>query len=191
MEDGVLAKCTTYEALSAFIWRTRTQALRLQPHQQTRFSLPVNGRSRLDPPLPERYFGSCVVYGSSLCSVDNLVKNSYSFAVGLIQDAIKMVTNDYIRSAIVYVEMTRAKLTSPTLIDLKIISWTGLSFHTTDFGWGRPVFASRASLPVQGVAHFISDMKEEEKERNGINVLLGLPASSMKNFQELLSPHLE
>jgi omega-hydroxypalmitate O-feruloyl transferase len=31
MEDGVLEKCTAFEGLSAFVWRARTKALRIQP----------------------------------------------------------------------------------------------------------------------------------------------------------------
>ncbi|KAE8661649.1 Omega-hydroxypalmitate O-feruloyl transferase [Hibiscus syriacus] len=57
MEDSVLEKCTTFEALSAFVWRARTKALNLLPKQQTELLFAVDGRSKSNPPLPmlEKY----------------------------------------------------------------------------------------------------------------------------------------
>uniref|UniRef100_A0A5B7AW28 Omega-hydroxypalmitate O-feruloyl transferase n=1 Tax=Davidia involucrata TaxID=16924 RepID=A0A5B7AW28_DAVIN len=183
MED--VSKCTTFEALSAFVWRARSQSLKLRPDQLTRLFLIVDGRSRFDPPLPEKYFGNGVVLANALCNACELVENGLSYAVGLVQEALKKVTDSYMRSAIDYLEVTRAK---PSLTaTLVISSWTRLSFHTTDFGWGVPSFAGRASLPVNQSALFLSREKEEE----GIDVLLGLPASAMKIFQEIVEEDIE
>ncbi|KAI9075676.1 hypothetical protein K1719_042373 [Acacia pycnantha] len=55
MQDGVLPKCSTFEALSAFVWRARTEALRMKPNQQTKLIFAVNGQSRFVPPIPEAY----------------------------------------------------------------------------------------------------------------------------------------
>ncbi|KAL3571306.1 hypothetical protein D5086_028555 [Populus alba] len=57
-----------------------------------------------------------------------------------------------------------------------------LSFHTTDFGWGVPVLSGPVALPEKEVILFLS----HGNERKSINVLIGLPASSMKIFEELL-----
>lgn len=180
MEDGVLAKCTTFEALSAFVWRARSQALRLQPDQQTKLLFAVDGRSRFDPPIPKGYFGNGIVLTNSLCSAGELLENPPSFTVGLVQKAVKMVTDDYMRSAIDYFEKTRAR---PSLAaTLLITTWSRLSFHTTDFGWGEPLFSGPVALPEKEVILFLS----HGKERKSINVLLGLPASAMKTFEELM-----
>ncbi|KAJ6882544.1 hypothetical protein NC651_028971 [Populus alba x Populus x berolinensis] len=53
MEDGILAKCTTFEALSAFVWRARCQALRMVAHQQIKLLFAADGRSRFEPPVPD------------------------------------------------------------------------------------------------------------------------------------------
>ncbi|OVA15227.1 Transferase [Macleaya cordata] len=112
MEDGVLNKCTSFEALSAFVWRARTRALKWKPNQQTQLIFPVEGRSRFDPPLPEGYFGNGVVLTNSLCSAGELLENPMSFAVGVIQNSIRLVTNRYMRSVIDYYEVPRALLPS-------------------------------------------------------------------------------
>ncbi|XP_027169107.1 omega-hydroxypalmitate O-feruloyl transferase-like [Coffea eugenioides] len=180
LEDGALAKCTTFEALSAFIWRSRSQALKMKPDQKTKLLFAVDGRSRFDPPIPEGYFGNGIVLTNSLCSAGELVGNPLSFAVKLVQESVQIVTDSYMRSAIDYFEATRVR---PSLTaTLLITTWSRLSFHTTDFGWGEPVLSGPVALPEKEVSLFLS----HGKERKSVNVLLGLPAAAMKTFEELM-----
>ncbi|XP_008778437.2 omega-hydroxypalmitate O-feruloyl transferase-like [Phoenix dactylifera] len=180
MEEGALKKCTTFEALSGFVWKARTGALKLQPDQKTKLLFAVDGRSRFNPPLPKGYFGNGIVLTNSLCSAGELMERPLSFAVGLVQKAVNMVTDEYMRSAIDYFEATRAR---PSLTStLLITTWSRLSFHTTDFGWGEPIQSGPVSLPEKEVTLFLS----HGKERKSINVLLGLPGPAMLKFQELM-----
>lgn len=178
MEDGNLNKCTSFEALSAFVWRARSKALNMKPDQMTKLLFAVDGRSKFNPPLPKGYFGNGIVLTNSICSAGKLVENNVSYGVGLVQEAINMVTDDYMRSAIDYFETTRAR---PSLSStLLITTWSRLSFHTTDFGWGEPVLSGPVALPEKEVILFLS----HGSERRSINVLLGLPDSAMKNFED-------
>ncbi|XP_054791491.1 omega-hydroxypalmitate O-feruloyl transferase-like [Prosopis cineraria] len=180
MEDRVLQRCSTFEALSAFVWRSRTEALRMKPDQQTKLLFAVDGRSRFVPPIPEGYFGNAMVLTNSLCEAGELLTNPLSFTVGLVQQAIDMVTDRYMRSAIDYFETTRAR---PSLAaTLLITTWTRLSFHTTDFGWGQPLCSGPVTLPEKEVILFLS----HGEERKNVNVLLGLPASAMETFEALM-----
>ncbi|KAJ8537050.1 hypothetical protein K7X08_035451 [Anisodus acutangulus] len=179
-EDGNITKCTTFEALSAFVWKARTQALQMKPDQNTKLLFAVDGRSRFDPTIPEGYFGNGIVLTNALCNASEIVENPLSVAVKLVQEAVKMVTDSYMRSAIDYFEATRVR---PSLTaTLLITTWSRLSFHTTDFGWGEPVVSGPVALPEKEVSLFLS----HGKERRSINVLLGLPASAMKTFEELM-----
>ncbi|KAL0318905.1 UNVERIFIED_CONTAM: Omega-hydroxypalmitate O-feruloyl transferase [Sesamum angustifolium] len=180
LEDGTLEKCTTFEALSAFVWRARSEALNLKPDQQTKLLFAVDGRSRFEPPIPKKYFGNAIVLTNSLCNAGELVENPLSFTVKLVQEAVKMVTDGYMRSAIDFFEATRAR---PSLAATLLITlWSRLSFHTTDFGWGEPVLSGPVALPEKEVILFLS----HGKERKSINVLLGLPAPAMKKFEQLM-----
>ncbi|KAK2666098.1 hypothetical protein Ddye_004672 [Dipteronia dyeriana] len=180
MEDGALDKCTTFEALSAFVWSARTKALKLLPEQPTKLLFAVDGRSKFIPPLPKGYFGNGIVLTNSICQAGDLMEKPLSFAVGQVQEAIKMVDDGYMRSAIDYFELTRVR---PSLAStLLITTWSRLSFHTTDFGWGEPVLSGPVALPEKEVILFLS----HGKERRSINVLLGLPDSAMKIFQDLM-----
>ncbi|KAK1363280.1 Chloramphenicol acetyltransferase-like domain-containing protein [Heracleum sosnowskyi] len=181
LEDGTIKKCTTFEALSAFVWRARSQALKLHPDQQTKLLFAVDGRSRFNPPLPEVYLGNGIELTNSICSSGELVENPLSFSVKLVQEAVNLVTDSYMKSAIDYFEVTRAR---PSLSATPLITtWSRLSFHTTDFRWGKPILSGLVALPEKEVTLFLS----HGKERKSINVLLGLPASAMKSFEESMN----
>lgn len=178
MEDGLIKSCTTFAVLTALVWRARSKALKMKSHQDTKLLFAVDGRSKLDPPLPKGCFGNGIVL-TCLCKVGELVKNRFSYAVGLVQDAKKMVNQEFIRSTIDYFEVTRAR---PSLTaTLLITSWTRLSFNTTNFGWGDPTQSGCVTLPEKEVALFLSKGREE-----GTTLLLGLPLTAMKSFQELI-----
>ncbi|KAK6118079.1 hypothetical protein DH2020_048166 [Rehmannia glutinosa] len=108
LEDKSLEYCTTFQALSAFVWKSRTKALDLDPDQRTKLLFAVDGRSRFDPPIPERYFGNAIVLTNSNCRAGSWRKTVF-VAVKLVQEAVKMVMDGYMRSAIDYFEVTRAR----------------------------------------------------------------------------------
>ncbi|KAI9178467.1 hypothetical protein LWI28_026858 [Acer negundo] len=179
-EDEILTKCTTFETLAAFVWKARCQALRMKADQQTKLLFAVDGRPRFVPPLPEGYAGNGVVLTYSLCSAGELLENPLSFAVGLVQKAVKLTTDDYMRSAIDYFETTRER---PSLAaTLLITTWSRLTFHATDFGWGEAFVSGPVGLPEKEVVLFLPN----GQDRKGINVLLGLPASAMHIFEQLM-----
>ncbi|KAF1885854.1 hypothetical protein Lal_00042728 [Lupinus albus] len=180
MEDGSLETCTTFEVLSAFVWIARTKALKMLPDQETKLLFAVDGRAKFNPNLPKGYFGNGIVLTNSISQAGELTTKPFSFSVRLMQNAIKMVTDSYMRSAIDYFEVTKAR---PSLAcTLLITTWSRLSFHTTDFGWGEPLLSGPVSLPEKEVILFLS----HGKERRSINVLLGLPGPVMKVFQDLM-----
>ncbi|KAL6009579.1 hypothetical protein ACLOJK_000007 [Asimina triloba] len=180
LEDGALSSCTSFTSLAAFVWRARTKALGMAPDQQTKLLFAVDGRSRFNPPLPKGYFGNGFVLTCSVCSAGELAEKPLSFAVGLVQGAVKIVTEEFIRSAIDYFEVTRAR---PTLMaTLLITTWTRLSFNSTDFGWGKPVQTGPVGI-TDGVVLFLAHRNDEG---NSVNVVVGLPASAMETFQDLM-----
>lgn len=180
MEDGTLEKCTTFEALSAHVWRCRSRALQMAPNQETKLLFAVDGRKRFDPPLPKGYFGNGIVLTNCLSKTGNLAEKHLSYAVELVQKGIRMITDNYMRSAIDCFEINRAK---PSLTaTLVITTWSHLSFHTGDFGWGEPVQTGPVTLPEREVVLFLS----HGKERKSINVLLGLPPPAMQRFEDYI-----
>lgn len=174
------SKTTTFQTLTGFLWRARCQALGLKPDQRIKLLFAADGRSRFVPELPKGYSGNGIVFTYSVTTAGEVTLNPLSHTVGLVKSAVEMVTDGFMRSAIDYFEVTRAR---PSLTaTLLITSWAKLSFHTKDFGWGEPVVSGPVGLPEKEVILFLpcgSDTKS-------IKVLLGLPGSAMKVFEGLM-----
>ncbi|KMZ68963.1 Omega-hydroxypalmitate O-feruloyl transferase [Zostera marina] len=178
MDDSTHISCTSFEALSGFIWRSRTDALQLDPVQEVKLLFAVDGRKRLDTVLPKGYFGNGIVLTNSLTTAGDLTSNPLSHAVGLVKKAVKMVDDEYMRSAIDFFEKNRLK---PSLTaTLLITTWLKLDFYNSDFGWGTPLHTGPVDLPAKEICVFLP----QGKERKSIDVLLGLPQSAMRRFQE-------
>ena len=185
-EDGVIESCTSFTVLTALVWRARSKALKMRPDQKTRLLFVVDVRSKLETPLPRGYFGNGIMLTSCVCTAGELNEKPLSFAVEVVQNAINIVTEDFIRSAVDYIEVNRPRVSfTATLL---LTSWSRLSFNTADFGWGEPVQSGCASLTEKVMAIFLSGGKGDRKK--GITVLLGLPASAMETFKEVMEMHV-
>jgi hypothetical protein len=60
MEDGVLSKASTFEAVSGHVWQARTKALELEPTHVATLMYAVDIRKRLQPNLPAEFCGNGV-----------------------------------------------------------------------------------------------------------------------------------
>lgn len=180
MEDGTIKSCTNFTALTAFVWRARCKALQMNPDQTTSLLLVLDVRSKLNPPLPKGYFGNGIVLNTCRGRAGELIKNPLSFAVEEVQNGIKMVNEEFVRSWIDYLEVMGAKdfgLHSQFLVS----SWTRLSIECSDFGWGEPAQFACTNL-LKNSGFFLPD----GKEKKGINLILDLPVTAMSTFQELM-----
>ncbi|KAI3855868.1 hypothetical protein MKX03_001011 [Papaver bracteatum] len=178
LEDGVLQWCTSFEVLTTLIWRARTQSLRLNHDQQVGLLVAVDTRSTLDPKLPKGYFGNACLMMNCQCSVREMLESPLSSTIERIRRSIKMITNDYVKSAIDFLEEPKKYGSNNSTTYLS--TWSKLGFKSIDFGWEEPFFAgpTDSSVWVLFLAH--------GKDNKGINLILGLPASSMQIFQELI-----
>lgn len=186
MADGKLARqCTTFEALAGLVWRARSEAMGMKEEQKTKLLFTVDGRAKFEPPLPHGYMGNGIVLTYALAEAGELRRQPLSSAVRHVQEAIALVDDDYMRSAIDFFEATRAR---PSLAaSLVITTWSRLAFHASDFGWGQPLHSGPVTLPEKEVVLFLS----HGKARKSINVLLGLSPDAMLHFQAILEPHMQ
>ncbi|CAN1295765.1 Omega-hydroxypalmitate O-feruloyl transferase [Linum perenne] len=170
-------KCSTFKALTAFVWRARTIALKMAHDQLTRVIVVVNARDKFEPPLPKGYFGNAIKFMPVTCMARELVNEPLSYAVGLIQDAIDRVDDGLLRSTIDYYELTKADRS----LGFTCISsaWGGLAFGSTNLGWGEPVATGPVELPVDEGMLFL-------REYESMYVYIWLPVSAMNTFQELV-----
>ncbi|KAL8512940.1 hypothetical protein ACS0TY_019194 [Phlomoides rotata] len=87
---------TTFELISALTWIFWTKAKKLDPDETSRIGIALDGRHKLQPPMPTSYFGNCIVKICAQSRAQDLMKQPLCYAVGVLHDAIKAMTGDYI-----------------------------------------------------------------------------------------------
>ncbi|CAM6036160.1 unnamed protein product [Sphagnum compactum] len=181
LDDGLVTKVTTFEALTALSWRARTQAVEMHPKQVARLVFAMNIRKKLDPPLPTRFMGNGVFFGNATATAAELTHNPLSHTVKLVQEAKALVTDQYIRSAIDYFEVTRAR--PKWVATLHIASWVGIPLEKVDFGWGQPVCMVPTNMMDDDA--FIAPCGKDMKS---FQFFIGLPSSrAVEIFRQCLS----
>ncbi|WRX25611.1 hypothetical protein QQP08_018098, partial [Theobroma cacao] len=70
-------KYSTYSILTAHIWRCATKARDLLEDQQLKLNMPVDGRNRLQPPLPPGYIGNVIFMAALVALAGELLSKSF------------------------------------------------------------------------------------------------------------------
>ncbi|KAI3414335.1 uncharacterized protein J3R85_016440 [Psidium guajava] len=170
---------TSFVALAALVWRTRSMALGMKPHQQTMLTIPVDFRSKLTTPVPHGFFGNAVVFPCCLCTAGEFIDEPISSTTERITKAIDRVNEDYARSRIDYLDAYGFE--EFALGTLLISSWTKLDYGSSDFGWGEPRQFGTGSLPAKSCLFM-----RGWRDKKDVVVVLSLPVSAMTTVQELL-----
>ncbi|KAJ4978135.1 hypothetical protein NE237_008915 [Protea cynaroides] len=179
MEDGKVENCSNFTLVAAYTWRVMTEALKMEDDQQTKLVFAVNLRSKFNPPLPKGYFGNAIFHPCCICSAGELTSKPLSFAVKLVQDAIKSVNEEYVRSAIDSYEVKGANPFAA--FTLLISAWTKLGFLDIDFGWGKPDQITLGN-PGPNLCFTIP----QSGDKKDLNILMVLAESLMKAFEGLI-----
>ncbi|KAL3505143.1 hypothetical protein ACH5RR_034984 [Cinchona calisaya] len=90
-------KISTFQALSAHVWRCITKSRKFPPDQETRTSVSINNRSRLNPPLSEDYFGNGVHLATATAKSGELLRNGLGWAAWKMHKLVINQTDKVIR----------------------------------------------------------------------------------------------
>ncbi|XP_077243160.1 agmatine coumaroyltransferase-2-like [Tasmannia lanceolata] len=151
---------STFESLVAHLWRAITKARGLNGFEMTQVRISVNGRMRLNPRVPNDYFGNLVLWAFPRAKVKELLNEPLHFVAKLIHDSVAKVNNDYFKSFIDFssskldVEdlVPTANMSKPALCpNLEIDSWLRFPFYDLDFGGGSPYIFMPSYFPVEGM----------------------------------------
>ncbi|CAH8364183.1 unnamed protein product [Eruca vesicaria subsp. sativa] len=129
---------SSFQSLSAFMWRSITRARRLPHDQETTCRLSAGNRSRMDPPLPLNYFGVYVSLVQTTTKVGNLLENEFGRAALQLHQAVTEHTDKKISS-----EMDRwLKSPNTPSLDTNVVhmgSSPWFNKYGSEFGMGKAV----------------------------------------------------
>nr|XP_017256099.1 PREDICTED: benzyl alcohol O-benzoyltransferase-like [Daucus carota subsp. sativus] len=179
-------KCSTFEVVTASLWRCRTIALQIDPEEDVRLVCLVNARAAFDPPLPDGYYGNTCAFPVAIAKAKTIIShNSLEYAVKLIRKAKAEVTEEYMRSvADLMVMKNRPHFTTHNTF--VVSSLTRTRYEDVHFGWGEAVYSGL--LP--GMASFYVPFKNKKGE-NGILVPICLPNFVINTFSRELDSMLQ
>ncbi|CAM0878491.1 unnamed protein product [Alopecurus aequalis] len=179
---------TTFEALTAFLWRARTAALQLPPGEHAPLAFPVNIRGAGVMNLPAGYYGNAAPPSTALVGSAALCQGSLGDAVTLVRRAKAAVTTEYVRSTVDEMVLQDRRVFVPANM-LAVSDARRIGLERVDFGWGKPVFAGPAEPLVVGLSYFIA-----VKDRGGedvVSVPVVLPKGAMDRFATEVERSLE
>ncbi|XP_038902265.1 benzyl alcohol O-benzoyltransferase-like [Benincasa hispida] len=177
-----IRQCSSFDLITACLWRTRTIALQPDPNDEMRLFCVVNLRSKSNS-IPLGYYGNTSIFSAAVTTAAKLCHNPLGYAVELVRKAKGGVTEEYMKSvAELMVIKGRPKITSVRSYAVSDI--TKLEMENIDFGWGNALFGGFvmidiAKLPCSG--SFCNRFKNNKGEL-GTLVSFSLPAPAMERF---------
>ncbi|XP_043693867.1 benzyl alcohol O-benzoyltransferase [Telopea speciosissima] len=178
-----LHSCSTFEVLTACLWRCRTIAIQPDPDEDVRVICIVNARAKFQPPLPVGFYGNAFAFPIAISPAAKLCNNPLGYALELVKKAKGEVTEEYMRSlADLMVMKGRPHFTVVRTYLVSDLVHAG--FGAVDFGWGNAVYGGAAKGGVgaiPGVASFYIPFRNHKGE-DGIVVPVCLPGPAMERF---------
>ncbi|OMO54866.1 Transferase [Corchorus olitorius] len=154
---------------------------RVENNRDVLFGFTADCRSRLDPPVPQTYFGNCnTIFTKIVKAADFMDENGFALAVKQVSDMVKKLET---RSGVF--EGAKEKLTPIFHIGpIQLITVAGsphFDVYGSDFGWGRPCKVEIVSIDKNGAI----SMAESRDGSRGIEVGLALKKHEMERFSSL------
>ncbi|KAF8378949.1 hypothetical protein HHK36_028374 [Tetracentron sinense] len=176
-----LHNSSTFEVLTAFLWRCRTIALQPDPNEEVRVLCIFNARAK-NPllPLPAGYYGNAFAFPAAFATAGKLCKNPLGYALDLVRKTKASMTGEYIRSVADLMVMKGRPVFK--LVGTYIVSdVTRAGFREIDFGWGRAVYGGPAAASPEMISFFIPF--KNSKGEDGIVAPVCLPRQAMERFR--------
>ncbi|PWA61658.1 HXXXD-type acyl-transferase family protein [Artemisia annua] len=181
--EGSAKPFSTFQSLSTHIWHAATRARQLKPEDYTVFTVFADCRKRVDPPMPESYFGNLIQAIFTVTAAGLLQANPPEFAAGMIQKAIVM------HDAAAIEARNKEWESNPIIFQFKdagvncvaVGSSPRFKVYDVDFGFGKPESVrSGTNNRFDGMVY----LYQGKDGGRSIDVEISLEASAMENLEK-------
>ncbi|KAH9626190.1 hypothetical protein KSS87_018115 [Heliosperma pusillum] len=139
--DSKIDKISSFQALTAFVWKSIVKATSRPGNEVTKCRLAINNRPRLDPPFHNNYFGNCVNVLTTSTTVSELLNHDLGWAASQLHQLVVNYNDKTIRDEV------DQWLLSPVFFRLDMLDSPGITMSSSprfdmygnEFGLGKPV----------------------------------------------------
>ncbi|KAK9683460.1 hypothetical protein RND81_10G142600 [Saponaria officinalis] len=171
-------KFTTFDVISAHIWRSWAESLKLPSTQTIKLLFSINIRDRIKPGLPSGFYGNGFVLGCAQTTVKDVTEKGLGYVSELIMRAKERVDDKYVREVI---ELVNGNKRSPDLMGVLILTqWSRLGLERVDFGLGKPAHVG----PICSDKYCL--LLPVQNQRDALRVMLAVPNYAVDFYQHLL-----
>ncbi|CAI9767487.1 unnamed protein product [Fraxinus pennsylvanica] len=180
------------QVVSALITKALLAVVALTTYGQSRNLLVaqlVSVRERTVPPVPKYCFGNLVAIAMTECSVDEGKNMGFQGLVRLLGDNVrktvadcaKILSNgeDGYKILVDTIVGFNKKSVNGNINVVLITDWSKLGLYEVDFGWGKPMLASVANVPIKNLVTLMNS-----KESVGIEAWVHLDEKDMSHFEQ-------
>ncbi|KAL5757045.1 hypothetical protein ACOSQ2_021791 [Xanthoceras sorbifolium] len=183
---------TTVEVLSAYVWRSRFRALKLNPDDaKTVLGVAMNIRRHFNPPLPDGYYGNAFVSANVVLTGKELNEKPLSQTAKLIKESKKSSsTDEHICTTLGILERMRELNVKfeGNGATMALTDWRQLGLiEDIDFGWGGSVNVVPVPWNMFGYVDlclFLPPNHVNPSMEGGVRVHVSLPRAAMPKFKE-------
>ncbi|KAM0008398.1 putative benzyl alcohol O-benzoyltransferase [Helianthus debilis subsp. tardiflorus] len=149
-----IQNCSTFEVLTACLWRCRTIALQPDPEEHMPIIWPVNARKMFNPPLPVGYYGNVLAIPAVISTAQDLCNKPLGCALELVMKVKSDVMKDCIRSVSDLMAIQkRVRFTAIRAYTVSDLTRAGV--NAVDFGWGKAIYGGATKGGV-GLSYLLS-----------------------------------
>ncbi|KAM7526443.1 hypothetical protein LguiA_016345 [Lonicera macranthoides] len=135
------AEISSFQSLSAQLWRSVTRARKLEASKTTTFRMAVNCRHRLEPRLEPLYFGNLIQSIPTVASAGELLSRDLGWGAYLLHQNVVAHDDATVRRGVKDWESNPRLFPLGNFDGAMITMGSSPRFpmYDNDFGWGRPL----------------------------------------------------